>query len=116
MKRPSTNGDNGRDGSGRFTAGNAFGTGNPFARKTARLRQLILDSVTDDDLVAVVHSLVEQAKAGDLGATKLLLGYLVGSAPAAQDPDQLNLAEVQTSNKLATCLHTQKMNAVFDKY
>src|SRR5438067_210931 len=34
---------NGRDASGRFTAGNKYGPGNPFARQTAELRKVLLE-------------------------------------------------------------------------
>src|SRR6516162_8234307 len=40
----------GRDQRGRFVTGNQRGPGNPFARRVAGLRQVLLDTVTDDDL------------------------------------------------------------------
>ena len=75
---PSTNRQNGRDASGRFAKGNSGGPGNPYARRTARLRSLIAESVSDDDLQEIVSKLVDDAKQGDQAAVKLLLSYLVG--------------------------------------
>ena len=69
---PSTNGSNGnRDSNGRFAKGNPGGPGNPHARKVARLRSLILESVTEDDLRAIVAVLVKRAREGDLPAIPL---------------------------------------------
>jgi len=56
----------GRDSSGRFCRGNQGGPGNPFARKTAALRQALLDTVTAEDLQAIVRQLIQQAKEGDV--------------------------------------------------
>ena len=76
---PSTNGSNGRDTNGRFAKGNPGGTGNPHAQKVARLRSLILESVTEDDLRAIVAILVKRAREGDLAAIRELFNRLVGS-------------------------------------
>ncbi len=38
--------DSGRDPNGRFAPGNVGGPGNPFARRVAELRQIMLDCVT----------------------------------------------------------------------
>lgn len=65
MDRPSPNGGNGRagnrDAGGRFAKGNSGGPGNPYARRVARLRSLMLEAVSDDDLKAIVAALVQQA-------------------------------------------------------
>ena len=88
---PSENGGNGRDASGRFVRGNAGGPGNPHARRTSRLRALLLDSVSDDDLRAVVQSLVTRAKSGDVPACRELLNRLIGRPTEAADPDRLDV-------------------------
>ncbi len=94
VKTPSTNGDNGRrDSQGRFAKGNAGGPGNPFARRVATLRSLIVDAVTEDDLRAVVSALVEQAKNGDVVAARELLNRLIGKPEDVVDPDRLELRE-----------------------
>jgi hypothetical protein len=84
---------NGRDGRGRFTKGNRGGPGNPFARRVARLRTLLLEIVGDEDLRGVLRKLVERAQAGDLAAARLVLDYLIGRPAEAVDPDRLDLEE-----------------------
>ena len=79
---PSPNGGNGkRDAQGRFTKGNAGGPGNPYGKRVARLRSMILEAVSDDDLRAVVAALLERARAGDLAAIKLLFDRVLGRPP-----------------------------------
>ena len=91
-KLSSSNGDNGeRDASGRFSKGNRGGSGNPYARRVARLRSLLLDPVTDKDLEAMVATLVNRAKKGDIVAIREVLNRLVGKLAAAIDPDRLEL-------------------------
>ena len=92
-RKPSANGDNGRNAQGRFTEGNPGGPGNPFARQVAALRRMILDAVTEDDLKAVVAALVERAKAGDIAAARELLTRLVGKPAVGINPDRLDVDE-----------------------
>src|SRR5437870_1692068 len=75
---PSRNGEKGRDSKGRFARGNKGGPGNPFARRVGRLRSQLLNLVTEADLQEVARKLVEQARTGNLVATRLLLVYLIG--------------------------------------
>src|SRR5436190_12447126 len=63
---PSRNGADGRDARGRFAKGNRGGPGNPYARRVAQLRTLLLEIITEDDLRGVLCKLVERARAGDL--------------------------------------------------
>jgi hypothetical protein len=86
---------NGRDARGRFAAGNLGGPGNPFARRTAKLRQALMDVVTDEDIKDIMAMLLFKAKSGDLAAAKLLLSYTVGKPGAVVDPDGLDRAEAQ---------------------
>lgn len=91
---PSLNGSNGgRTSGGRFAAGNPGGPGNPYARRVARLRSLILESVTDDDLRAIVAKMVERAKHGDTAMIRELLTRLVGRPDSPGDPDRLDERE-----------------------
>jgi hypothetical protein len=83
----------GRDAKGRFAPGNAGGPGNPFARRTAELRREFLAEASGDDLRAVCRALLERAKAGDVAAAKLALGYLVGKPDKPVDPDTLDEQE-----------------------
>src|SRR5262249_32606988 len=87
----------GRDGRGRFTKGNPGGPGNPFARRVAALRSLLLELVSDDDLRQVAQVLLEQAKQGDHAAVKLLFQYLLGKPSSPVDPDRLELDETPFS-------------------
>src|SRR5205814_8043003 len=83
----------GRDANGRFPKGNQLGTGNPFARLVAGLRQRLVNRVPPADLDEVVDNLVLLAKGGDLGAIKLLLGYLVGKPAEVVNPDTIELEQ-----------------------
>jgi hypothetical protein len=84
-----------RDHAGRFARGNKGGPGNPFARRTAALRQAMLDAVTEDDLQAIVRQLIQQAREGDVAAARLVLSYSIGKADKAVDPDTLDVQEFQ---------------------
>ena len=75
---PSPNGSNGRDAGGRFAKGNPGGPGNPLAAKVGRLREAAFDAVSEADMRAVLAKLVEQAKAGDIQAAKVLLDRCLG--------------------------------------
>src|SRR5947199_9441082 len=94
--------DSGRDGRGRFRKGNKGGPGNPFNRQVARMRQVLLESVSEDDLRAIVAEVVDQAKDGDLGAAKLVLAYVVGRPVPAVDPDRLDIEEIQVYQEEVT--------------
>lgn len=85
----------GRDARGRFTAGNLGGPGNPFARRVAALRTALLKAVTEADIDAIARQLVEQAKAGDVPACKLLFAYVLGKPAPAPNPDDLDWQELQ---------------------
>ena len=61
------------------------GPGNPHARRVARLRGLIVQAVTDDDLGAVVRALVQAAKAGEPWAVRELLDRCIGKVRPASD-------------------------------
>jgi hypothetical protein len=83
----------GRGPDGRFDKGNAGGTGNPFARQVAALRQAALAAITPDAIRAILAKMAELALAGDVQAAKLVLAYAVGKPAAAPDPDRLDVEE-----------------------
>jgi hypothetical protein len=85
----------GHDSKGRFTRGNKGGPGNPHARRTAHMRKVLLDCVSDDDLRDIVCQVVQKAKEGDTGAARLVLSYVVGKPGAAVDPDRLDVDEFE---------------------
>ncbi len=78
MTLASSNGSNGRDGRGRFAKGNPGGPGNPHAAAVGRWRTALADTVTGDDLRAVIAKLVERAKAGERWAVCELLDRCLG--------------------------------------
>ena len=78
MASPSPNGDNGRDSGGRFAKGNAGGPGNPYARRVGLLRDAMLQAVTEADMKAIVRTLIEQAKGGDVRAAKEVIDRCLG--------------------------------------
>lgn len=91
---PSPNGPNGRTNGGKFAKGNAGGPGNPYARRTAALRSLLLDAIDDGDWRQIVEAMKRQAMTGDMAAIKLLLAYTIGAPPAtAPNPDRLDWME-----------------------
>jgi hypothetical protein len=91
-EQPQATGE-GRDARGRFTAGNQYGPGNPFARQTAQLRKVLLEVVTPEEMRQVAVTLVLLAKTGKLEAIKLLFHYVLGKPGAAVDPDRLEVEE-----------------------
>jgi hypothetical protein len=97
METPSPNGSNGRrDAGGRFAAGNYGGPGNRHARPTAAIRALLLDTVTDEDLRAIITKLVEMAKGGDLA--NLAHSELVETPLQERRPTRRNCKKLGTSS------------------
>ncbi len=95
---PSPNGGNGvRDTQGRFAKGNPGGPGNPYAKQVARVRSLIVEAVSEEDLRAVIAALVEKAKGGDIVAARELFDRLVGRPATAIAPEQQELEERRLS-------------------
>ncbi len=84
-----------RDAKGRFTKNNPGGPGNPYARKIAALRQSLIKHLGPRELYEIVRLLVGQAMCGNIESTKLLFQYVIGKAPDAPDPDNVDLAEWQ---------------------
>jgi hypothetical protein len=85
----------GRDTGGRYIGGNSGGPGNPFARRVAQLRAVLLETVTDEELRIVAGQLMVKAKFGDLAAIKLLFQYVLGKPAATVNPDAVNVEEVE---------------------
>ena len=81
------NGKNGRDSRGRFVEGNPGGPGNPYARQVARLRSLIREAVSEDDLQAIVATLVDKAKKGNLTAIREVFNRLIGTPSIVRDAE-----------------------------
>src|SRR6266480_1919919 len=85
----------GHEANGQFAKGNPGGPGNPFARQVAKLRKVILNRLTEEDLLAITEALLAKAKEGSVGAAKLLLSYALGKPASAPDPDRLDGQELE---------------------
>lgn len=81
-KKPSVNGENGRDPRGRFTRGNAGGPGNPHAKRVAEFRNALLERVKTTDVEEVIDELMKLAKGGDIIAIREFLNRVIGKSVA----------------------------------
>ncbi|MBP7936333.1 MAG: hypothetical protein KA354_16965 [Phycisphaerae bacterium] len=82
IAQPSTRAVHGtdRDAGGKFLPGNRVAKGNPFAKKVAALRSVLLRTVKASDLKEMVRKLVSAAKDGDTVAAREVLNRLLGPA------------------------------------
>jgi len=82
-KRPSPAVSNGgRDlATGRFSAANRFGRGNPFAARVQRLRAAFLEAVQPGDVKRIIRMMIALAVAGDVAAAIVVLRWALGSPP-----------------------------------
>ena len=85
MDTPIPNGSNGasdRNSHGQFLPGNqaAVGHGNPHADKAQTWRTALAETVTENDLRAVIAKLVEKARAGERWAVREVLDRCLGKA------------------------------------
>ncbi|MFO0967604.1 MAG: hypothetical protein U0793_18750 [Gemmataceae bacterium] len=65
-------------------------TGNPYNRRVARLKRLLLEAVTDEEIVAIGKKLVQLALEGNVGAARVLFTYVL---PKGVEPDRVNMDE-----------------------
>jgi hypothetical protein len=84
-----------RTADGKFAPGNGGGPGNPHSRATARLRVLLLETVTEDDFREIVRALVKRAKDGQLAAIHEVLTRLLGKPAEVPNPDTLDIEELR---------------------
>jgi hypothetical protein len=91
--QPTTPHPDGRNADGRFARGNPGGPGNPYYRRQAQLKRMMLECVTDVDVQSVMGVLLGLARSGDLVAIKLFLEYTVGKPSKEVDPDREELHE-----------------------
>ena len=75
---PSPNRDSGRGVGGKFSKGNSFGQGNPYAKQVAELRAAILEALTTERIRNVVHKLLELAEAGNMAAIRETFDRAIG--------------------------------------
>ena len=97
--QPSQNGSNGRDPTtGRFAPGWKGGPGNPYARRVADFRRVLVDAVTDEDLHDLARTLVKKGKAGDVMAAREVFDRLMGKAKvtmAVETESQMNVEDAK---------------------
>ena len=96
---PLPNGSDGRDSHGRFCKGNRGGPGNPIAQQVSQIRRVLLSAVTEEDLVDIVQSLINKAKAGDTLAAREILDRLMGKAKVTMEiepPPERTEQEIRT--------------------
>ena len=70
----------GRDSLGRFVVGhNMPGPGrNRKSRQNEMVKRVMLETITPDDIDAIMRKIITKAKAGDLYATKVFLDRMLG--------------------------------------
>jgi len=91
--KPSTLGPNGQDAKGRFTKGNKLGIGNPLAGRAAKIRAILLESLTDKDAREIAKTLVAPARSGDLAAIRELLDRTIGKPSQADVNERIEKLE-----------------------
>jgi hypothetical protein len=96
---PKPNGENGRDGKGRFAPGNRGGPGNPNARAVGKLRSEFLSAVSAGDvrraaqtILAVMDNPDGRAKDRLFAARELLL-HVLGQPIAVDVLERLEILE-----------------------
>ena len=82
-----------QDAKGRFVRGNAGGPGNPFGRRVAELRKIIVETLNDAEMLAITLAMIARAKAGDVAAARLLFQYALGKPAKAVEPDRIDIDE-----------------------
>src|SRR5436309_1003969 len=85
----------GRDASGRFTRGNPGGPGNPYARRSAQLRQRMQALTSDEEIDVIFKALLKRARDGEHQSAQLVLAYAVGKPGPAPDPDTIDVHELE---------------------
>jgi hypothetical protein len=108
---------NGRGSNGRFLPGNPGGPGNPYVKQVAALKAALYESLTTDDIRAVMWKMREEALAGDVAAARLLLEYAIGkplpgttaSALDAELAEQLNYDALTVDDLMALAKIQEKL-------
>lgn len=72
---------NGRDSMGRWLPGHSGNGGN---NRISKLRAIIDEAVTEDDILAIIDVLVSQAQDGCVRSAKLFFEYCYGKPPQIQ--------------------------------
>ena len=89
----------GRRTDGTFAPGNKFGLGNQGGRRTMtahmnRFLDVLVEQVTDGDLLAITRKVIDQAKKGQPEARRFLYEYVVGKPTQRQEVASSDLADL----------------------
>ena len=102
-----------RAANGQFQPGNQEACGNPFARRVAQLRSILMQTATDGDFAEIAQMLIAKAKKGDLAATRLLLSYTLGKPSPTVNPDRVAIDEWEVHQDKA--VSSEEMEGLFAK-
>jgi hypothetical protein len=83
----------GRGADGTFQKGCAGGPGNPFGRRIAELRRVVLGGVSEETMRRVTDVLIEKAVSGETAAIRLFFQYTLGKPQEAVNPDRVDIDE-----------------------
>jgi hypothetical protein len=96
-ERPSANGvssqQDGRQPNGQFAKGNRGGPGNPYARRVAELRKMMIECATDERMRAIVIAVLDKPAEGNMQAAKLAFQYIYGKPTDSAHPDRIDQDE-----------------------
>lgn len=106
VAQPSPNGPN-RDALGRFAEGNPGGPGNPLAKRVADVKRAFLEAVTVEDIAAIARRLVQDARAGDNVAAKIILERTLG-----KDANPIEVAALANEQQFHVYLADGKCDSV----
>jgi hypothetical protein len=85
-------------------------TGNPFGRRIAHNRQLMLAYFSPQKMLALFGKLESMAMEGKVGAHNTLLKFLVGKPVPAVNPDRVNHEEWEMRRE-QPCVEEMEMRA-----
>lgn len=89
----------GRDGSGKFAAGNRLGRGNPHAARVNQIRAALMEACEPADIKAAAVAIVALAKSGDLKAFAEILDRTIGRAVPMDLEERLTALEAAIAER-----------------
>ena len=102
---PATEAPKDRAANGTFAPGNRAGVGHGRGRTQREFDAALRGRVTDEAFAEIVDRLIEQARAGDGIATKLVLDRLLGRAREAASGIALDVSTIANSKDVAKLLY-----------
>ena len=79
-----------RDEAGKFLKGCKAGPGNPYNRRVALYKRLLIEAVTEEDIIAIGKKLAALAREGNVAAARVLFTYVM---PKGVEPDRVDVDE-----------------------